>query len=218
MPTPPRGYTWNESAKRYTDSRGRFVSKQAVRGAIDRELADADRIVRQLGEDLRNGRISLRDWQTGMRREIKRVHLNGAAAAKGGWAQLSPADYGRIGQIVRGQYGYLEKFAREVERGLPLDGRFTQRVQLYSQAGRSTYHVADRREMETAGYTEERSRLNPADHCQQCRDEAAAGWRPIGEMVPIGQRQCRSRCKCTVEYRQAGERVRRRAGPRRVAA
>ena len=63
--------------------------------------------MRRLSEDLRNGRISPRDWQTGMRGEIKRVHLNGAAAAKGGWAHLSPADYGWVGRIVRGQYEYL---------------------------------------------------------------------------------------------------------------
>jgi predicted ABC-type ATPase len=53
----------------------------------------------------------------------------------------------------------------------------------------------------------EKSVLHPAEHCQQCITESDAGFRPIGEMVPIGSRTCGRNCRCTVVYQRsnAGE-------------
>jgi hypothetical protein len=72
---------------------------------------------------------------------------------------------------------------------------------LYAEAGRGTYYVFTTKEMRAAGKTEEENQLHPAEHCQSCLDEAARGWVPIGTLIPIGQRDCLGRCRCTISYR-----------------
>jgi hypothetical protein len=200
MPRPSR-YTYDRHAARYRGADGRYVSRVAVRAEIDRELTAIGRDMGTLANQLRARTIDLETWTLRMREAVKNLQLTSTAAAKGGWAQMDPAAYGRAGQRIREQYGYLERFATEIRDGAPLDGRFLQRVQLYAENGRVVFMATERAEMTLRGYTEARSVLRPAEHCQQCADEAAAGWRPAGEVTPIGSRTCLSRCKCGMAYR-----------------
>lgn len=200
MPDP--GFRYNAKAYSYVDERGRFLSRREVRDVLDNALANNGKIVRDLTQQLREGRISLADWQTGMAREIKNVHLYSAAAARGGWAQMTQADYGRAGQRIATQYRFLRGFAEDIASGKqPLNGRALERAAMYSEAGRNTFHHVEREEMEVRGMTEERSILHANDSCEGCLEEEAAGWQPIGEGVPIGERDCLTRCKCTTDYR-----------------
>lgn len=203
MPLPPSRYRWSERANRYIDANGRFVSRAFVRAEIDLALEAAQLRLAALAESLRVGGISLDAWIIEMRRAIKQVHLYSAAAARGGWAQMSQADYGRVGTLVREQYGYLENFANEIVDGLILDGRFLRRVALYGSAGRRTFHRVEQLEMQLRAMDEERSVLNPADHCEECIAEAAKGWVPLGTVIPIGERTCLTNCKCDMDYRRA---------------
>lgn len=197
MPRLP--YTWTGS--RYRASNGQFVSRARVRKEIDKALLSEQRRMHRLANQLRGNRITIGRWQDEMRAALKEVHIYSAAAARGGFAQLGAGEYGQIGQKLREQYTYLDGFAADIENGLPLDGRFTGRVELYAQSGRATYHQHDRRVHEAADFTEERSVLGAADHCESCVEEADKDWQAIGEMTPIGERDCLARCHCTVEYR-----------------
>lgn len=114
---------------------------------------------------------------------------------------MTQSDYGRVGGMVVKQYRYLQRFAEQIEAGLPLDGRFVRRAKMYAESGRSTYHAALRAEMIVRRKSEERSRLAPADHCPECVDEHNKGWGRIGHIKLIGTRECRSNCKCFAEYR-----------------
>lgn len=194
-------YRWNLPAGRYYGSDGRFVSFAAVRDALDAALDNHERILISLGEQLRDRSISITEWQLRMAQEIKIIHTYSAALAKGGWAQMTPADYGRVGYRLREQYAYLANFAAQIENGLPLDGRFRERVKLYAQSGRLTYHMVLRAERRLRGDTEERNVLGIADHCGECVSTTKRGWQPIGALPLIGTRQCRSNCRCHIEYR-----------------
>lgn len=200
MPDP--GFRYNARAYSYVDERGRFLSRAAVRDTLDNALANNGKVVRDLTRQLQEGRITLAAWQTGMAREIKNVHLYSAAAARGGWAQMTAADYGRAGQRIEVQYRYLMGFAEQIASGeQPLNGRAIQRAVMYSEAGRNTFHRVEREEMEVRGMTEERSILHANDSCEGCLEQDAAGWQAIGEAVPIGERDCLTRCRCTMDYR-----------------
>lgn len=195
-------YRWNETAGQYINAAGRFVPRAEVRLALDGFLEGATNEARALAEQLRAGQVSLAEWQTAMMRQVKQVHLAAAAAEQGGWAQLTQADYGRVGQVVRAQYGYLDDFAGEIASGRQrLDGTLARRAQLYTQAGRGTFHQFERLSMLAQGVGQERRRLAPADHCQDCVEYAAQGWQAIGSLPPIGDSQCRQNCLCTFEYR-----------------
>lgn len=194
-------YRWNEASGRYITANGRFVPQASVRRALDGALQRAQTRFVGIANDLRESRISLTEWERRMREAVKDVHLYSAAAARGGWAQMSAADFGRVGRIVRDQYTFLNRFAADIASGAPLDGRFLQRVELYAQSGRRTFHLTERFLARARGMTEERSVLHPAEHCAVCVAEAARGWVPIGQLIPIGERTCLSRDQCSLEFR-----------------
>jgi hypothetical protein len=185
----------------YIDARGRAVSAKAVRGQLDRALDGIGKSMRALSESYRSGAISLAEWQTGMMQGVKDAHLIAGAMERGGWAQMTQADFGRVGQIVKGEYAYLRNFADEVAGGLPLDGRFTRRADMYAQAARSTYYNFTEREAERRGFAEERNVLEPGDNCEGCLEETDRGWVALGELVPVGGRTCLTGCRCSIEYR-----------------
>lgn len=202
MPEPSK-YRWNAVAGRYISPRGRFVPFAEIRAYLDAALDSYEVKIVALGQSLQARGLDVASWQVAMRDALKDVHLVSSALARGGWAQMSQADYDKVSQKLAFQYERLERFAKQIENGLPLDGRFRRRHELYAQSGRVTYHESLREEMAIRGMTEERSVLAAADHCSECVSEAARGWVPIGELVTIGERICKSNCRCTVDFREA---------------
>lgn len=202
-PAPPT-YRWDERSGRYRDSRGRFVSWRQVRKALDQTIANSVDAIDGLAQQLREGKISLQAWRDAMAVEIRNVHAASIAAAKGGWAQMTPADWGRVGGRVRGQLWYLRRFANEIAAGkVKLDGVFLRRAGMYGRAGVASYVLQDGIEAQGYGYDEEMSQLGTAEHCEECVSEAARGWAPIGSLIPIGSRTCISYCACTMLYRNS---------------
>lgn len=202
MPVSFPPFRWSEKAGQYVRRNGRFVPRSEVRRALDTALRAEQKRTQRLARDLRAGRVTLTQWRTEMRDVIKNVHVYSAASAQGGWAQLSQADYGRIGQIVRGEYGHLERFARQISRGDPRakGGRLDARAMQYAEAGRDTYHQTERATALGVGYRFERNVLHPADHCGGCLGETARGRVRIGQLIPIGRRDCRRKCRCSLAF------------------
>lgn len=166
-------FIWEPDAApggRYRDkSTGRFVKPEVVRGELDTILENSNKDTTQvLAEQLRNRELSVQDWQLEMRAHIKEVHINSIALERGGFQNMTPADYGRAGQIIREQYGYLDKFAKEIQTGeQKLDGTLQARAKLYTEAGRETFYKSKQANI-TQGdeaATHVASHLNPADHC-----------------------------------------------------
>lgn len=197
-------FLYNAGAGRYVDkTTGRFISRKRIRAALDTAWDNAAKKATVLADQLREGAISLADWELSMRRVVKDANLYGSVAGKGGWAQMSQADFGRAGSEIKKQYKYLNKMSRQIEAGEQLlDGTLRQRAQLYAQAGRHTFHLEERREMGRVGFNEERNVLDPgAVHCDGCVQEQSRGWVKIGDLIPIGERDCNMNDRCAIEYR-----------------
>jgi hypothetical protein len=200
-------YAWNEEAGRYVSlTTGRFVPFSAVRDALE-SVIDASAVrMNVVTEQLIGQQISLAEWQSVMREQIKLSHTAAAAASRGGWAQMSQADWGAAGRMIRDQYDYLRNFAEQIANGTQaLDGRALVRADLYGDAARGTFEQMRRRyEQLQNGMTEERRVLGEADHCPGCLEQAQQGWQPIGTLDPIGAEECITRCHCTFWYRKPG--------------
>jgi hypothetical protein len=152
---------------------------------------------------LANGEITLAKWQQGMSAQIKNSHLAAGASAKGGWAQMSQADYGQVGGRLKRQYEYLNNFAADIASGKQkLNGNFLRRADMYLEAARGTYEEARRRLYAQSGYTEERRVLGRAEHCKDCLDFAGRRWQPINTLPPIGASICLTNCHCRFIYRK----------------
>lgn len=204
-PVPSR-YVYDARLGRYRSlATGRLVRESAIRDVLDRVLATAEDRLGALADALRSRTIGPREWERRMREATKLAHLHGYAAAKGGWAQLAPSDYGRIGNRVRTSYAWLRRFRRQLERGdVLLDGRYTRRMQLYVEGARLAFHEVERGEKQSRGFTRERNQRAAADSCSGCVGETARGWVPIGQLVPPGRRTCGVACKCRVLYDKDG--------------
>lgn len=197
-------YRWDPALARYRDRAGRIVSRADVRRDIDTAIRNTDNEARALADQYRKGEITLGRWEREMRTLVKNTHMLNAAAAKGGWDQLTQSDYGRVGQIVREEYNHLDGFAGELAAGFQrTDGTMNSRAQLYARAGRGTYEKTSRAVAQASGAQLCKSITHPADHCSECLEQEALGWQPIdsGLIVPPGERICRSNCKCTLSYR-----------------
>lgn len=200
-------FGWNETAGRYIDlSTGRFVPFSDVRDALESVIDVAAERMNSVTQQLIAGDVSLAEWQGVMMEQIKVSHVAAAASSRGGWAQMSQADWGAAGRMIRDQYDYLRNFANEIASGKQaLDGRALVRADLYGDAARGTFEQMRRRyEQQQNGMEEERRVLGEADHCPGCLDQAALGWQPIGELDPIGAEECITRCHCTFFYRRMG--------------
>lgn len=200
-----QGIGYDDVSGRYRDMRsGRFVPQQAVSDALQSTIDSQAKTVATLTTQFKTGGITLAQWRTGMAEAIKTTHLASSALANGGWAQMTQADYGRAGQIIRQQYAYLDNFAADIASGKQkLDGTLERRAKMYTDAGRQTYESAQRAEARLRGYDEERNVRHASDSCSGCLEATAAGWQPIGVISLPGTRDCRSNCKCRLEQRRS---------------
>jgi hypothetical protein len=196
-------YRYNQKTGRYIDQAGRFVSRENVRAAVDTVIVANSTNVLALAEQLKAGEITLASWQLATAKELKTLHVATSLAALGGTKQASQADYGYMGKLIKDQYNFLAGFAKDIASGAQkLDGSFTNRVKLYTESARGTFHSVESREMQAAGVTMAKRVLGPADHCAGCKEQAALGFQPIEEVAPIGSQECRSNCHCGIIFKE----------------
>ncbi len=198
-------FGFNLAAQRYIDLRtGRFISKSAIDRAMRSVLAGANGAMQDLSVQLQNRVISISQWRDGMAGLVKDVHLASASVARGGWTQLTPADIQHVRRFTRDQLRYLDRFAAQIADGtVRLDGVFLRRVELYALMGIQTQHEVERQARLAAGFNEERNLQAATESCDGCTVETLRGYVPVGQLVPLGARDCLSRCHCGIGYRNS---------------
>jgi hypothetical protein len=196
-------YRFNPVANRYIAANGRFVSWLTVRSEMNHLVRESEQKIVDLTADLRGGMISVSTWQREMAEELKSLHMSSYALQKGGWAQMTPADYGRIGGLLQFEYRKLARFAAEMADRGRVHGGDTARARQYARAARHTYFLALRLELQQRGFDEEKSVLSPVDNCAGCIEQERIGWQRIGDMTPIGERDCLRNCQCFYYVRNA---------------
>lgn len=203
------GYKWDRARRRYRDSRGRFVAQKTIRQELDRVLDGLSKDVDTLTNSFKSGQISLEKYKLEVMQKIKTANLAGAAMERGGWFQMTQSDFGRTGQIVRREYGFWVKRIKEIVSGKQkLDGTLNVRAKMYMQQGRDTFYIFSDLTMEQGGFDESLNVLNAKESCDgsgSCVEQTSYGWIRIDDdrRIQIGQRICRSNCRCNYQYRNS---------------
>lgn len=238
MPTPSvrrvpySSLTFNPAAQQYFHAKadggnGRFISRKAVRAIIDDDIEAHGKRLVEHGADLRRAasafkagsigqdeyNAAVKDWRNNMAATVKGLHLGNAAAAKGGFHAMGPADHGRVGGLLRVQYAYLENFAIEVAANPDIvlgvaGGKqdFDTRAGSYAQAGRHTYELVSSDEHEANGFRSVTNVLEDgAHHCtgkESCPEQTDLGRIAIRDPRRIlqGRRVCGPACRCENTY------------------
>ena len=198
-------FLWDVARRRYiSTSTGRAVKEQTVKKWV-REIGDtAKQRMRSITEREVAGDISRASWELAMRDEIKNLHRTMATIARGGKEQMTQRDWGRVGNVIAKQNAYLNQFGSQVAHGQVSDAQQLARAELYANSAFSTYENAVAVRNAESGVTRARRVLEDgAAHCADCEDFATDEFIPLDEIVPIGQSECQSNCRCTIEYEDA---------------
>ncbi len=198
------GYTYDAALGRYRNAAtGRLVSGLELRAVMDAVMNGAAARMGDLMERFIAGQIDLATLAREMMQTIKNSHLAATAAGRGGWGRLGPQDFGRLGFVVKNQYGYLRRFVEQIMNGTaPLDGRAIVRARMYGHAARGTFEQNRRGEMSDKGFTHEKRIRTAFESCVDCIEYEARGWRPIGTLPVISDSVCLTNCRCYFEFKK----------------
>jgi len=113
-------WQWNAKAKRYKNSdTGKFLSNKRARQYVDESIAASGNVTETMAAMVRGDppKMSPQTWRQAMRREIKDEYLRQYLLGRGGVGQMTPADWGSIGGMLKKQYTYLDRFGHQVDLG-----------------------------------------------------------------------------------------------------
>jgi hypothetical protein len=200
-------FVFDEALQRYRyQATGRLVPDKAIRAGV-RRLANAAR--RQMREETISmylGEITPQQWYDAMAGLMKSAYGAAVDAASGG-AQLTQAELTRFTKMMEEQFGYLNRFAKQLENGeQALNGTAISRAGMYGDATNDVFENWKRYEMGQAGFDEERRAMDASvENCETCIGEADKGWQPIGTLKALGDSECLTNCHCYFEYRKSSD-------------
>lgn len=186
--------SWDNNAGRYRDQTGRFVARTVVTDARNQIVEHVRLKLRAISQDFTDGKITLAEWQLGFKDILKAGHTLAAGIAMGGKANMTPADWGRVGQQLRVQYEALQRFALQIEAGQKIN---LGRVDQYARSIRSTFLNVER--LRIPATKRARWVRTKRESCEDCKEQERRGVQPIAMFPPIGSLRCRHNCGCYIQ-------------------
>ena len=117
-------------------------------------------------------------WVLEMRQQIKETYSNEYMLARGGRNNMTQADWGRVGAMVKRQYRYADGFARDIDAGKVSGGQIRTRARMYVDSATQAF---ERAKTESLGL-------------------------PVLPAYPgDGQTVCRANCQCHWEIADVGD-------------
>ncbi len=197
-------WSYDPLSGRYRRPNGQFMSQKAVQTLVDGRVKSLGKELNRITRMLIDGNITLDQWQGSVREALKLSHIQATVLGRGGRSGMGAREYGVIGQKLRAEYNYLQRFAGDIMAGRVSAPMALARVQLYAESVRSSYWQGSAIRQQQQGYSMMRRVLDPqAAHCDDCLRYAAMGLRPIGSLpLPAQRCACRANCKCSIEYKR----------------
>ncbi|WP_422928547.1 phage portal protein [Singulisphaera sp. PoT] len=142
---------------------------------------------------------TIKEWKDATSKFLRKTLLAGAIAMA---EPLGAPEIAAVNVAHQAEDHRLENFAANIIDGTQKpDGSLVARAGNYGGSAWAASQSARQAKMIRTGKLWERSILEEGGaHCRQCLDEDAKGWRPIGTLIPIGQRTCKGGCRCRFEF------------------
>ena len=196
-------YDFITSNGKYRGPDGRLISRVELRGLIDKLSSFVVRRSKNIATRFDAGKITAAQFNAEMRELLKAGHIVAASVGRGGKAQMTAKDWGKVGAKIRWQYGYLDKFARKLERGAIANT--ANRARQYVNAIYVSYATALQETVKELGPVKGedikvRLITNSREGCIECENDEAEGWMAVDDMAEIGTRLCGDFCLCFLEF------------------
>ena len=214
------GFAWDKrlgSTGRYRvilpDGRlGAIVSADSLTNLV-RELHDASGArFGALAQDAVLGKITPADFQAAMMTELRHLYNASSALAVGGYNHMTSVEYGRNGQILRGEYRFLAGFAQAIANGDVSLAQADARARLYVGRAYSRFWSEFSLQQIQGGMDEERWNTQEDERvCHTSKDGKIGcvelgdlGWVRIGTLPAPGanEQPCGGACRCSKSFRQ----------------
>jgi hypothetical protein len=188
---------------------GALVARDTIVGLI-RDVHDASSArFGLLAQDAVAGLITPADFQQAMMLELRHLYNASSALAVGGYNNMTAVEWGRNGQILRGEYAYLAGFAQDIADGKLTPAQADARARLYAGKAYSRFWAEHSLQQLVAGFTEERwntaadERVCTGGMRLGCQGLGELGWVPAGTLPNPGDGStvCLGACRCAKEYR-----------------
>jgi hypothetical protein len=203
----PLSWLWDQAKRAYRKvTGGGSISDRTLTGIRnDYGTQKADWVSGQ-ASDLLNGNKTLNQWTLDFRQELKNIYINQYAMARGGYNAMTQQDWGSIGGQLKRQYEYMQNFADKIASGDLSAAQIEQRMQYYFKSatqafergkaaaagifGQLPQYPGDgrtrcRTNCKCEWVIEETEdaflctwKLNPAEHCIDCLENARK-WSPL---------------------------------------
>mgnify|MGYP005825468063 CR=1 FL=1 len=162
-------WTWDGHA--YHGPNGRFVGPKQMlelRDAFsDATVAEA----RRLTAEVPNGQEMLGTWLVKMRELTKQTYIDQYVLGRGGRAQMTQSDWGKLGALVKRQYQFLQGMAYDAAAGTMTGAQMEARAGLYARGANAAYEMAS---ASAAGIP--RLPCYPADGNSVCKSNCKCTW------------------------------------------
>ena len=128
-------WTWDPRAKRYRNTKtGQFIGIEQMNNLRQDFFYMQKQRVASLTTQYNNAEINLHQFESQVKTIIKETYIDMYAMAKGGRNNLTQADWGRIGAMLKQQYGqngYLANFMRQIANGQLSEAQIVARMNMY---------------------------------------------------------------------------------------
>lgn len=118
---------------------GTFVGDAKMLQLRDGYIALRKDATNTLAQQVANKTINAQQWTLAMRQEIKTNMINQYMLAHGGRNSMTPADWGRVGQMCKQQYDFLDRFASDVAAGRYTEQQIAARARMYVEASAQAF-------------------------------------------------------------------------------
>jgi hypothetical protein len=168
-------YQYVNSLNRYRDSKsGRFVPDDTVRGYVDRIAQSGQASSDVYAQLVSEGTISPREFGKRMRTDVKTAHLQQYILGRGGRDNMEPSDWGRVGRVLRDEYGLLDGFVADIESGALSQAQIAARASLYFDSARQSFENGNGA---AYGFDPRLLPSVPGDDHQTCHGGCRCHWR-----------------------------------------
>jgi hypothetical protein len=191
-------FTFDKVSRTYLKD-GRPVKAETVRrwvaDVLERTRGQAEAVTQKYLDKT----ITRAEWYLDMKGLISKSHSAIWMLAQGGRDATDAKSWGAVGVRIKSEVGYLRGFERALANDRAgTDNQILNRSGLYADALHSTFMAGIVNREKSAGVETVLRVLDPsASHCEDCPD--LAGEYPIDEVPEIGDSQCGSACRCSIE-------------------
>ena len=136
-------WVWLPGAKRYYSyETHRFISFEQADKWSQETLRVSTAATDTLAEMVADRRLNVSDWQRQMKEVVKAEHIAKYLAGRGGLEAMTQSDWGRVGGVLKKQYGYLRDFAQSIANGELSEAQIRARAAMYMRSSREAFERA----------------------------------------------------------------------------